>query len=98
MRAMKTNLGHLAEGKSRELVFASEAIPHGFAFTTHAGDTGATGRRKLSKIMLFGSCALDDLVEDPVRRCFSDYELLVVMDWEELKDVPNFGRDRGTAA
>jgi predicted nucleotidyltransferase/HEPN domain-containing protein len=45
---------------------------------------------KLLKIILFGSYARGDWVEDPVGRYFSDYDLLVVVDREELTDVPEF--------
>jgi predicted nucleotidyltransferase len=45
---------------------------------------------KLLKIILFGSYARGDWVEDPVGRYFSDYDLLVVVDREELTDVAEF--------
>jgi predicted nucleotidyltransferase/HEPN domain-containing protein len=45
---------------------------------------------KLLKIILFGSYARGDWVEDPIGRYFSDYDLLVVVDREELTDVPEF--------
>ena len=45
---------------------------------------------KLLKIILFGSYARGDWVEDPVGRYFSDFDLLVVVDREELTDVPEF--------
>lgn len=87
---MNTSLEHLPEGKRRELAFVVETIRDGFAF--------AIGRRtmpnlrggKLLKIILFGSYARGDWVEDPVGRYFSDYDLLVVVDREELTDVPEF--------
>ena len=45
---------------------------------------------KLLKIILFGSSARGDWVEDPVGRYFSDYDLLVIVDREALTDVPEF--------
>ena len=45
---------------------------------------------KLVKIILFGSYARGDWVEDPVGRYFSDYDLLVVVDHDDLTDVPEF--------
>jgi len=47
------------------------------------------GGRRIKNI-LFGSYARGDWVEDPVGRYFSDYDLLVVVDREELTDVPEF--------
>lgn len=40
--------------------------------------------------MLFGSYARGDWVEDPVGRYFSDYDILAVVDHEDLTDVPEF--------
>jgi uncharacterized protein len=45
---------------------------------------------KILKIILFGSYARDDWVEDPVGRYFSDFDLLVVVSHEDLTDVPEF--------
>ncbi|HYW16406.1 MAG TPA: HEPN domain-containing protein [Allosphingosinicella sp.] len=42
------------------------------------------------KIILFGSHARGDWVDDPVGRYHSDYDLLVVVDHEDLTDVPEF--------
>jgi predicted nucleotidyltransferase/HEPN domain-containing protein len=87
---MKTSLEHLPEGKRRELAFVVEAIRDGFAFAIARRTMPALRGGKLLKIILFGSYARGDWVEDPVGRYFSDYDLLVVVDREELTDVPEF--------
>jgi predicted nucleotidyltransferase/HEPN domain-containing protein len=87
---MKTSLEHLPEGKQRELGFVVEAIRDGFAFAIARRTMPALRGGKLLKIILFGSYARGDWVEDPVGRYFSDYDLLVVVDREELTDVPEF--------
>jgi predicted nucleotidyltransferase/HEPN domain-containing protein len=87
---MKTSLEHLPEGKRRELAFVVEAIRDGFAFAIARRTMPALRSGKLLKIILFGSYARGDWVEDPVGRYFSDYDLLVVVDREELTDVPEF--------
>lgn len=87
---MKTSLEHLPEGKQRELAFVVEAIRDGFAFAIARRTMPALRGGKLVKIILFGSYARGDWVEDPVGRYFSDYDLLVVVDREELTDVPEF--------
>ena len=87
---MKTSLDHLPEGKQRELAFVVEAIRDGFAFAIARRTMPALRGGKLLKIILFGSYARGDWVEDPVGRYFSDYDLLVVVDREELTDVPEF--------
>lgn len=45
---------------------------------------------KIFKIILFGSYARGDWVDDPVGRYFSDFDLLVVVSHEDLTDVPEF--------
>jgi uncharacterized protein len=87
---MKSNLDHLPEGKRRELAFVVEAIREGFAFAIERRTMPSLRSGKLLKIILFGSFARGDWVEDPVGRYFSDYDLLVVVDREELTDVPEF--------
>jgi predicted nucleotidyltransferase/HEPN domain-containing protein len=68
----------------------AEVIREGFAEAI-AGRRAARFRDgKLLKIILFGSYARGDWVEDPVGRYFSDYDLLVVVDHEDLTDVPEF--------
>ena len=87
---MKTSLENLPEGKQRELGFVVEAIRDGFAFAIARRTMPNLRGGKLLKIILFGSYARGDWVEDPVGRYFSDYDLLVVVDREELTDVPEF--------
>ena len=87
---MKTSLENLPEGKQRELGFVVEAIRDGFAFAIARRTMPNLRGGKLLKIILFGSYARGDWVEDPVGRYFSDYDLLVVVHREELTDVPEF--------
>ena len=87
---MKTSIDHLPEGKRRELGFVVETIREGFAFAIARRTMPKLRGGRLLKIILFGSYARGDWVEDPVGRYFSDYDLLVVVDREELTDVPEF--------
>ena len=87
---MKTSLEHLPDGKRRELAFVVEAIREGFAFAIGRRTMPKLRGGRLLKVILFGSYARGDWVEDPVGRYFSDYDLLVVVDREELTDVPEF--------
>jgi predicted nucleotidyltransferase/HEPN domain-containing protein len=87
---MMVNLDHLPEGKRRELEFVVGVIRDGFA-TAVAHRTQPRFRTgKLLKIILFGSYARGDWVDDPIGRYHSDYDLLVVVDHEDLTDVPEF--------
>jgi predicted nucleotidyltransferase/HEPN domain-containing protein len=87
---MKRSTGHLPEAKRRELDFVVDLIRNGFAFAIDRRTMPRLRGGKLLKIVLFGSYARGDWVEDPVGRYFSDYDLLVVVDREELTDVPEF--------
>jgi predicted nucleotidyltransferase/HEPN domain-containing protein len=87
---MKTGTDHLPEGKRRELAFVVDAIRQGFAFGIERRTMPKIRGGRLLKIILFGSYARGDWVEDPVGRYFSDYDLLVVVDREELTDVSEF--------
>lgn len=87
---MKTELQHLPEAKRHELAFVVGAIREGFGFAISRRTMPKLRGGRLLKIILFGSYARGDWVEDPVGRYFSDYDLLVVVDREELTYVPEF--------
>ena len=87
---MNSNLDHLPQSKQHELAFVVDLIRKGFAFAIERRTMPKLRGGRLLKIILFGSYARGDWVEDPVGRYFSDYDLLVVVDREELTDVPEF--------
>ena len=87
---MTNDLDHLPEAKRRELAFVVDVIRKGFAFAIARRTMPKLRGGRVLKIILFGSYARGDWVEDPVGRYFSDYDLLVVVDREELTDVPEF--------
>lgn len=87
---MKTSLDHLPEGKRRELAHVVDVIREGFAEAVAGRKAPRFRDGRLLKIILFGSYARGDWVEDPVGRYFSDYDILVVVDHEDLTDVPEF--------
>jgi predicted nucleotidyltransferase/HEPN domain-containing protein len=87
---MRTDLDHLPEAKQRELAHVVEVIREGFAEAISRRTMGRFRNGKILKIILFGSYARGDWVEDPVGRYFSDFDLLVVVSHEDLTDVPEF--------
>src|ERR1043165_3454424 len=87
---MKSSIDHLPDGKRRELAFVVDVIREGFGFAIARRTMPKLRGGRLLKIILFGSYGRGDWVEDPVGRYFSDYDLLVVVDREELTDVPEF--------
>jgi predicted nucleotidyltransferase/HEPN domain-containing protein len=87
---VKSSLDHLPEGKRRELEFVVQVIREGFDFAVARRTMPRLRNARLLKIILFGSYARGDWVEDPVGRYFSDFDLLVVVNSDELTDVPEF--------
>jgi predicted nucleotidyltransferase/HEPN domain-containing protein len=87
---MQQGLDHLPEGKRGELEFVVGVIREGFAKAIAHRTQPRFRTGKLLKIILFGSYARGDWVDDPIGRYHSDYDLLVVVDHEDLTDVPEF--------
>jgi predicted nucleotidyltransferase/HEPN domain-containing protein len=87
---MTSDVHHLPQAKQHELAFVVDLVRKGFAFAIGRRTMPRLRGGRLLKIILFGSYARGDWVEDPVGRYFSDYDLLVVVDREELTDVPEF--------
>ena len=87
---MRTDLDHLPEGKRRELAYVVELVREGFAeaLSKRTQDRYRDGR--ILKIILFGSYARGDWVEDPIGRYYSDYDLLIVVNHEDLTDPSEF--------
>jgi predicted nucleotidyltransferase/HEPN domain-containing protein len=88
--AMKTSLDHLPEGKRRELAHVVDVLRTSFDFATARRTQTRTRGGQILKIILFGSYARGDWVEDPVGRYFSDYDLLVVVNREEFTDIAEY--------
>lgn len=80
----------LPEPKRRELAHVVEVIRAGFAGAIRHRTMKRFRNGKLLKIILFGSYARGEWVEDPIGRYFSDYDILVVVDHEDLTEVSEF--------
>jgi len=83
-------LSHLPAGKQRELALVVEMIQEGFAKALAHRTAPRFRVGRILKIILFGSYARGDWVDDPVGRYFSDYDLLVVVNHEDLTEVGEF--------
>lgn len=90
VQAVKTSLDHLPDAKRRELALVVDVLREEFPKALRLRTMQRFREGKLLKIILFGSYARGDWVEDPVGRYFSDYDLLVVVNHEDLTDVPEF--------
>jgi uncharacterized protein len=84
---MKSSLDHLPETKRRELARIVEILFSEFEAALAGGKSETKRQAKILKVILFGSYARGDWVDDPVGGYISDYDLLVVVSDEKLTDV-----------
>lgn len=87
---MKTSLDHLPAAKRKELDFVVQTLRDGFAQAVSRRTMPRFRNGKILKIILFGSYARGDWVEDPKGRYFSDYDILVVVNHDDLADLEEF--------
>ncbi len=92
-RRMKTSLDHLPLGKRRELEHVLGVIKDEFRKAIANRRAEGVKDGQILKVILYGSYARGDWVEDPVGRYFSDFDLLVVVSDEKLTDVLEFWED-----
>ncbi|PJG48880.1 hypothetical protein CAF53_12020 [Sphingobium sp. LB126] len=81
---------NLPAAKRQELAHVVDIIRDGFARAIRHRTQPRFRDGHILRIILFGSYARGDWVEDPVGRYFSDYDILVVVDHEDLTDIPEF--------
>lgn len=83
---MKKSLDHLPLPKQSELRHVVDVIRASFeeAISTRRAERLKEG--KILKVILYGSYARGDWVHDPVGRYFSDFDLLFIVDHEDLTD------------
>ena len=89
-RLMGKGLDHLPAGKRRELEFVTDLLREEFAKALSTRQSKTLKAGQILHVILFGSYARGDWVEDPVGRYYSDYDLLVVVNDERLTDVLEF--------
>lgn len=89
-KAMPRSLNHLPAGKRAELAFVVEALTTSFDQERSKRRSERLNNGAILRIILYGSYARGDWVEDPVGRYFSDYDLLVVVADERHTDVLEF--------
>ena len=90
LRSVEHDLTALPQGKQDELAFVVDVIRSGFAHATARRTQPHLRAAKLLKIVLFGSYARGTWVDDPVGRYFSDYDLLIVVNHDDLTDYAEY--------
>ena len=87
---MKTDQDHLPETKRSELARVVEILFAEFETAIAGGTTPYKRKGAILKVILFGSYARGEWVDDPVGGYVSDYDLLVVVNDEKLTDITDY--------
>ena len=87
---MHTSLDHLPQSKQRELADVVRILFEEFE-TAHArGNADWNRKGRIFKIVLYGSYARGDWVDDPVGGYTSDYDILIVVNYERLTEFEHW--------
>jgi len=87
---MKTGLDHLPAQKTRELERILAVLHAEFAAKIANATQPHKRSGKILKVILYGSYARGDWVEDHKGRYFSDFDLLVIVDHPDFTDVVDY--------
>ncbi len=87
---MKTELDHLPERQQHELARVRDILLEEFDKATARASQPNRRGGKIYKIILFGSYARDDWVDEPENGYQSDFDLLIVVSHEDLTDIADY--------
>ena len=84
---MRSNVDHLPEIQQGELERVKDVLMTEFAEAIARSTSASRKNGKIYKIILFGSYARDDWVDEPENGYQSDFDLLVVVSHRDLTDI-----------
>lgn len=87
---MRTDLDHLPDRKRRDLERVMEILFANFEEATALATQKWKKQGRILKVILYGSYARGDWVEDAVGGYYSDYDILVVVNDERLTDPVDY--------
>ena len=87
---MKSELDHLPERQQAELNRVREILLEEFARAISTATQPWKRNGKILKIILFGSYARDDWVDEPENGYQSDFDLLIIVSHEDLTDIADY--------
>jgi predicted nucleotidyltransferase/HEPN domain-containing protein len=87
---MKTEVDHLPERQQRELARVREILLEEFDKAIALATKPEKRNGKVYKIILFGSYARNDWVDEPENGYQSDFDLLIVVSHEDLTDIADY--------
>lgn len=83
---LRTSLDHLPASRQRELAHVARVLVEEFEAAHAIGTKDWKKARRIFKIVLYGSFARGDWVDDPIGGYQSDYDILVVVNDERLTE------------
>lgn len=86
---MRTDLDHLPPAKRRELERVVQILFEEFEAATEKAN-GFGKHARIFKIVLYGSYARGDWVDDPIGGYHSDYDILIVVSHDKLTDFVDY--------
>jgi predicted nucleotidyltransferase/HEPN domain-containing protein len=87
---MRSDLDHLPEQQQRELERVRQILLEEFETAVARATQPHRRNGKVYKIVLFGSYARDDWVDEPENGYQSDFDLLIVVSHEDLTDIADY--------
>jgi uncharacterized protein len=87
---MKTSLDHLPTAKQSELEHVVTVLKEEFETAIAGGGAECRSTAKIFKIILFGSFARGDWVEDRISGYKSDWDILIVVSHEKLTAIEDY--------
>ncbi|RYG60143.1 HEPN domain-containing protein [bacterium] len=87
---MRDDLSHLPAKQQNELSRATKILMEEFEKAIALGNSNWKREGRILKVILFGSYARSDWVDDPENGYQSDFDLLVVVSHEKLTDIAEF--------
>ncbi len=87
---MRDELYHLPERQQHELRRIEKLLHDEFAAAISRATSDTRKHGKIYKIILFGSYARDDWVDEPANGYQSDFDLLVVVSHRDLTDIAQY--------
>ncbi len=87
---MKNDVDHLPEVQRGELERVQQVLMEEFAEAIAQATTPSRKNGKILKIILFGSYSRDDWVDDPENGYQSDFDLLVIVNHDDLTDIAHY--------
>ena len=87
---MKNDVNHLPVAQQDELALATRILLDEFAVATSRATQPWKKNGKVRKIILFGSYARGDWVDEPENGYQSDYDLLIIVSHADLTEIADF--------